>query len=213
MTLKDALTYTWEKPAFNLVRKIYVRPGSPPYERNYEPEGYRRALHSRKVLDELEIPRYSSDLSALLNTTMGFLGVSNGQLDFFDLGEANYILKNENQDKIGKELWEEGKEWCKGLCRITPDDFSKGYNVLMILLDLVLGSLHHDLDHPEPGFAHYRFDEKTYPFGENSPSENMVWSFAQGAASTLHSKGGEEMNMHETITRKNGSVLVLSEAK
>ncbi len=212
MTLKDTLTYTWEKPLFETLRDIYVRPESKSYKRNFVPKDRRRVLFTRQALNELGIPGYSSDLSMLLNTAFSVLGVRD-LLEFFDINEMNERLKNENETEVKKTLREMGKTYYSEIEHVIPDDFLKAYDVLMTFYDLVLGSRHEDIYTPRPGFANYSYSEDTYPFEEATPSENAVWSFAQGAASMLHSKDGIRREMHETITRKRGNVEILSVAE
>ncbi len=207
MTSKD-LHYMWEKPAFELVRGIYVKRGKI-YKRNYEPGGQRRVLFPREVREELGIQGSSSDLSYFLNKVLARIAPKN-KLDFVSLKDMDKGLGGENETELKKFLRAKGREFLENISHITPDDFKKAYPFSMILYDIVLGARYDDIENPRPGFAHYQYESDMYPFEAGSPSENGVWSFAQGAASKLHSDPGQERNMRALIFRGGDKVGILS---
>jgi hypothetical protein len=108
-------------------------------------------------------------------------------------------------------LRESGKKYYDEINHIIPNSFPMAFDIIMTFYDIVLGSRYENLGAPRPGFAHYQYDEDTYPFEEGSPSEKAVWAFSQGAATLLHSKGGRR-EMDAKPIRIGGKVKVLSKA-
>jgi hypothetical protein len=200
MSLKDMLTYTWEKPLLGKIRDIYVDPEGAPYRRNYMPKGRRRILFPREILKELDLRAKRCDLSMLLNSTLKLFG---HELDFINVEDLDNRLKNEHDSKVAEFLSgrgrEYGKKYYEGLCPLIPEDFHKAYENLMMVFDIVLGTRWKDIENPRPGYAHYAYPLGQYPFERDSPSERSVWSFAQGTASKLHSRGGKTREMHASI--------------
>lgn len=207
MIPKD-LHYMWERPAFGMVRGLYVRQGKR-YKRNYEPDGQRRVLFPRKVREELGIQGSSSDLSYLLNKFLTRIAPKN-KLDFVSLEDMDKGLGGENETDLKEFFRAKGGEFLENISHITPDDFKKAYPFSMILYDIVLGARYDDIEKPRPGFAHYQYESDMYPFEAGSPSENGVWAFAQGAASKLHSDPEEKRNMRARIFHDGDKVRILS---
>ena len=210
MTIKDILTYTWEKPVFSAVRNMYVRTGSRTYERNYGSDSERRVLFPRYTLKEIEIPANSSDLSILLNSSLKALFIPNGELDFVKIDDIDKRLKNENMEKVGKYLRKSGKEYCKKLFHIKPDDFSLAYDALMIFYDMILGAKWKDITKPKAGFVNYFYEKNEYPFKEKSLPEFLMWTWSEGAASELHSDEDNYREMKALISHGDKKVTVLS---
>lgn len=211
--IRDDPHYAWEKPVFSAVRNFYVRPGSRTYERTYKSGILRRALLPRKVLRELKVPDISSGLSMLLNTALKGLRVQEGELDFFRAGCMDYYLRHENETEVKETLRRMGSEYCENLSHITPDDFNEAYEVLMIFYDLMLGARWEDITPPAPGFAHYSYPREEYPFEEGSPSEIVMWSFGQGAASVLHSGREKQREMRALVDHGDERVIVISKER
>ncbi|UCC91820.1 MAG: hypothetical protein JSV39_00935 [Candidatus Aenigmatarchaeota archaeon] len=208
MTPKD-LHYMWERPAFGLVRGLYVKKGKL-YKRNYEPDGQRRVLFPREVREDLGIEGSSSDLSYLLNKVLTRIAPKN-KVDFVSLKDMDEVLGRENETDLKEFFRARGREFLENISHITPDDFKKAYPFSMILYDIVLGARYDDIEKPRPGFAHYQYELEMYPFEAGSPSENGIWAFAQGAASKLHSDPEKKRNMRALIFHGGDKVRILSE--
>lgn len=211
MTVKDLMTYSWEKPLFGMIRGIYVRPGSRIYTRTYKPgDKNRRVLFPEDVLDEISIWKGSSGLTSLLNSAFKMLQVSGAEVKILDLEDMDYRLRNDNGTKVKEFFRKRGEEHCKRISSIIPDDFNKAYRMLMAFYDIILGARYQDVESPEPGFASYFYLPGEYPLEEGTPSEMGVCSFSQGAATALHSDKETRREMRARVSRKEEGIYVLS---
>jgi hypothetical protein len=212
MTVKDKALF-WEGPAFGAVRKAYLRPGSRTYERNYgtneDNDNRRRVLLPKDFLDEVSLPSEYSDLSHVLSASLGLFRIPKSKLAFIEVEEMNRVI--EDTEELKEYARKRGFEFCESLSTITPDNFRKAYDNLMIFWDLMLGARYKAV-HSHPGLASYYYDEDTYPFEEDSPSEALVWSWGQGAASYLHTVPEDEKpkEMRAIIEHMENLVKVLS---
>ncbi len=200
--------YIFGKSA-NILKKIYVRPGSRAYRRNYFSGEDRRILFPENVLKELEIPGEHSDLPAVLNISLSLCSSRDCAVYLARVRDMDNRLMNEREYEIREFLREEGMKYVKRLLDLESIGFLESYESLMNLFDIALGAEHTDLITPMPGSARYKYPSEHYPFAENSPSEIAVWSFSQGAASMLHSKNKNGKRMMKAMIKRFPSFVII----
>jgi len=124
------------------------------------------------------------------------------ELQRFDVEKIKSVSR-----KIGKEYLTYGVPQ-----KILPKEFDKSYRTSMNFLGVMLGVMD-STEKFEKGFAKYSYESEQYPFREGSLSERSIWSFAQGAASVIHSGDRYEVEMYAKIIHSPDKVIIESRKK
>lgn len=199
--ITDSLKCVSLNPTLELLNNLILeKPESAIYRKIYD-EGSNRNIFTPTIFNSFFGVK-SSFRVPILN--LGKIRIRNleRELQKFDVKKIKSASR-----KIGKRYLTDGVPK-----KILPEEFDKGYRTSMNFLGVMLGVMD-STEKFERGFAKYSYENKKYPLQEGSLSEKAVWSFAQGAASVIHSGDYYEMEMYAKITHSPDKVIIESRKK